>query len=119
MRAITRRRMLKQIAAGVMAAPAVFSAHAAWAELPPLPALPSTDALLLQPGDARFARYQAAFNLRKTLTPQLRALCKDANAVGTLVSWCRGNSLPFALRSGGHSYEGPALRPRLRQCPVD
>jgi FAD/FMN-containing dehydrogenase len=119
MRAITRRRMLKQIAAGVMAAPAVFSAHAAWAELPPLPDLPATQALLLRPGDPRFARYQAAFNLRKTLTPQLRALCKNANAVGTLVSWCRGNSLPFALRSGGHSYEGPALRPRLRQCPVD
>ena len=40
------------------------------------------------------------------LTPQLRALCKTTSAVGTMVDWCRTNNLPFAMRSGGHSYEG-------------
>ena len=76
------------------------------AQLPALPNLPSTDALLLRPGDAQFADYQKSFNTRTALTPQLRALCKTAGAVGVLVDWCRSNNLPFALRSGGHSYEG-------------
>jgi FAD/FMN-containing dehydrogenase len=50
--------------------------------------------------------YQASFNVRTTLTPQLRALCKNATAVSIMVDWCRSNSLPFAIRCGGHSYEG-------------
>jgi FAD/FMN-containing dehydrogenase len=62
--------------------------------------------LLLRPGDAHFADYQASFNLRTALTPQLRALCKTAKAVAVMVDWCRGNGLPFAIRCGGHSYEG-------------
>ena len=106
MRRLTRRQVLQRIAGGAVAAPAILSGSAAWAQLPPLPDLPSTDALLLQPGDARFSRYQAAFNLRTARAPQLRALCRNAKAVGTIVNWCRGNNLPFALRSGGHSYEG-------------
>jgi hypothetical protein len=76
------------------------------AQLPALPNLPSTDALLLRPGDAQFADYQTSFNTRTALTPQLRALCKTAGAVGVMIDWCRSNNLPFALRSGGHSYEG-------------
>lgn len=60
----------------------------------------------MRPGDPDFAVYQPAFNARTMLTPQLRALCKTANAVGTMVDWCRTNNLPFAMRSGGHSYEG-------------
>lgn len=49
---------------------------------------------------------QATFNLRTALKPQLRALCKRAQAVGVMVDWCRGNDLSFAVRCGGHSYEG-------------
>ena len=103
---LTRRRVVKAIATTAIFAPAVLSARRAVAALPPLPTLPATDALLLHPGDAHFADYQPAFNTRTMLTPQLRALCKTAGAVGTLVDWCRSNRLPFALRSGGHSYEG-------------
>jgi FAD/FMN-containing dehydrogenase len=102
----TRRRFVKGIAATAIAAPAVFSARRAAAALPPLPNLPATDALLLRPGDAHFTDYQPAFNARTMLTPELRALCKTASAVGTMVDWCRSNNLPFAMRSGGHSYEG-------------
>jgi FAD binding domain/Berberine and berberine like len=36
----------------------------------------------------------------------LRAVCKTANAVSVMVKWCRSNNLPFAVRCGGHSYEG-------------
>jgi FAD binding domain-containing protein/berberine-like enzyme len=76
------------------------------AQLPPLPSLSSNDALLLQPGDSQFAQFQTSFNTRTELTPQLRALCKTANGVSVMVKWCRSNNLPFAVRCGGHSYEG-------------
>jgi hypothetical protein len=102
----TRRNLLKQIAATTIFAPAAFSRRPAMAQLPALPNLPSNDALLLRPGDAQFADYQKSFNTRTALTPRLRALCKTASAVGIMVDWCRSNDLPFALRSGGHSYEG-------------
>ena len=102
----TRRDLVKRVAASAIFAPAVFSRRAAMAQLPALPNLPSTDALLLRPGDAQFADYQNSFNTRTALTPQLRALCKTSSAVGVMVDWCRSNNLPFALRSGGHSYEG-------------
>jgi FAD/FMN-containing dehydrogenase len=102
----TRRNLLNRLAATAIFAPAVFSRRAAMAQLPALPNLPSTDALLLRPGDAQFADYQISFNTRTALTPKLRALCKTAGAVGVMVDWCRSNNLPFALRSGGHSYEG-------------
>jgi hypothetical protein len=102
----TRRNLLKRVAATAIFAPAVFSRCAAMAQLPALPNLPSTDALLLRPGDTQFADYQKSFNTRTELSPQLRALCKTANAVGVMIDWCRSNNLPFALRSGGHSYEG-------------
>ena len=101
----TRRRFMHAIATAALAAPAILIARRARA-LPPLPNLPAADALLLQPGDAQFVTYQPAFNARTMLTPQLRALCKNAIAVGTMVDWCRSNNLPFAVRSGGHSYEG-------------
>ena len=106
MRRTTRRHVLKRIAATAISAPAVFSGRATWAQLPALPNLPATDALLLQPGDAQFGLYQPAFNTRTMLTPQLRALCKTAQAVSVMVDWCRSNNLPFAMRCGGHSYEG-------------
>jgi hypothetical protein len=84
----------------------VFSSRRAFAQLPPLPKVASGDALLLRPGDAQFSANEPAFNARTQLTPQLRAMCKTATGVGVLVDWCRTNNLPFALRCGGHSYEG-------------
>jgi FAD/FMN-containing dehydrogenase len=102
----TRRDVLKRIVATAAFAPAVLLGRQARAALPPLPNLPAGDALLLRPGDAQFAQYQPAFNARTMLTPQLRALCKSANGAAVMVDWCRGNNLPFALRSGGHCYEG-------------
>jgi FAD/FMN-containing dehydrogenase len=101
----SRRDVLKQMAATAIAVPAVLLPGRTKAALPPLPNLSEGDALLLRPGDAQFAQYQPAFNSRTMLTAQLRALCKNANAVGTMVDWCRSNDVPFALRSGGHCYE--------------
>jgi FAD/FMN-containing dehydrogenase len=64
------------------------------------------DALLLQSGDPGYARFQNAYNLRTARAPLLRALCKTPGAVAAMVDWCRTHRLPFALRSGGHSFEG-------------
>jgi FAD/FMN-containing dehydrogenase len=102
----TRRHLLKGGAAAAIFAPAVFAGHPARAQLPALPSVPSTDALLLRPSDAQFGQYQESFNTLTILTPQLRALCKTARAVGIMVDWCQSNNLPFAIRCGGHSYEG-------------
>jgi FAD/FMN-containing dehydrogenase len=74
--------------------------------LPPLPHLPETDALLLTPTDKRFARYEAAFNRRTMVRPRLRALCKTQGAVSAMIEWLRFHHIPFALRSGGHCFEG-------------
>jgi hypothetical protein len=106
MRRATRRHLLKGGVATAIFAPAVFSGRPARAQLPALPNLASSDALLLQPSDAQYDKFQEAFNTLTILKPQLRALCKTTNAVSVMVDWCRSNNLPFAIRCGGHSYEG-------------
>jgi FAD/FMN-containing dehydrogenase len=103
---LTRRAVLTEGAAAVVATPALILTSAANAQLPAPPNLPSSDALLLRPGDAQFPQYQTSFNERTALTPQVRAMCKTPRAVGTMIDWCRSHNLAFALRCGGHSYEG-------------
>jgi FAD/FMN-containing dehydrogenase len=85
-------------AAPVIAAPAT--------PLPPLPNLPAGDALFLKPSDAQYADYLAAANIRTRLNPALRAVCKTEHGVAVLVDWVHSNDLNFAVRCGGHSYEG-------------
>jgi FAD/FMN-containing dehydrogenase len=106
MKGRTRRSILLQAGAAAVIAPTLFSARRARAQLPQLPSLSLKDALLLRKGDAHFPDYQTSFNLRTTLTPVLRALCRTASAVQVMVDWCRSNNLPFSIRCGGHSYEG-------------
>ena len=74
--------------------------------LSPLPNLPASDVLFLQPGDAQYKDYLPAANLRTRLSPALRAICKTEHAVAVMVDWVRENQLSFAVRCGGHSYEG-------------
>jgi hypothetical protein len=79
-------------------------AHAA--PLPPLPNLAASDVLFLRPEDTHYADYLPAANRRKQLSPALRAVCKTERAVAVMVDWIRTNQLNFAVRCGGHSYEG-------------
>jgi FAD/FMN-containing dehydrogenase len=79
---------------------------AASAPLPPLPNLPASDVLFLKPSDAHYADYLPAANSRTKLSPSLRAVCKTEHAVAVMVDWVRTNKLKFAVRCGGHSYEG-------------
>ena len=105
---VTRRRILRKIAATAIFAPAALATVRAGraASLPKLPNLPSSEALLLLSTDGNFDRYQPAYNRRTMLRPQLRALCKTSKSVAVMIDWARTNEVPFALRSGGHSYEG-------------
>lgn len=105
---LTRRDSLRTIATAAVFAPAVIgtAARAGDAPLPKLPNLATNEALLLRPSDRNYERYLPAFNARTMLRPQLRALCKSPTAVSAMIDWCRTNDLPFALRSGGHSFEG-------------
>ncbi len=101
---ISRRGSLKALGAATVFAPALV--RQASAQLPPLPNLSANDGLLLEPGQTGYDTYEPAANERVLLRPKLRALCKTANAVSVMVNWCRSNNVPFAVRSGGHSYEG-------------
>jgi FAD/FMN-containing dehydrogenase len=76
------------------------------APLPPLPNLPASDVLFLRPSDAHYGDYLAAANARTQLGPALRAVCKSEHAVSVMVDWVRSNNLDFAVRCGGHSFEG-------------
>ena len=107
-KSLTRRRVLQEIAATAIFAPAVFAAlrTSSAAALPTLPNLASSDALLLVSTDSNFNKYEPAYNRRTMLRPQLRALCKTPKSVAVMVDWARTNMVPFALRSGGHGYEG-------------
>jgi len=76
----------------------------AFAPLPALPTLPDVE--FLSPGSAQYDQYLPASNLRTTLRPALRAVCKTEQAVAAVLAWIRSNGFLFAVRSGGHSYEG-------------
>jgi FAD/FMN-containing dehydrogenase len=84
-------------------APALAPSAAA---LPPLPDLPASDVLFLRPSNAKYADYLPAANKVRQLSPALRAVCKTERAVAVMVDWVRHNGLSFAVRCGGHSYEG-------------
>jgi FAD/FMN-containing dehydrogenase len=100
----TRRSALKGLAASAIFSPATMRGAAA--QDMPLPNLPASDALLLRPGDRGYETYEPAANQRVLLRPKLRAMCKTPHAVSVMVQWARSNGVPFAVRSGGHSYEG-------------
>jgi FAD/FMN-containing dehydrogenase len=105
---VTRRLLLKKMAATAIFSPAVLGAlrPSSAVALPALPNLPSSEALLLQPTSSNFNKYEPVYNKRTMLRPQLRALCKTPDAVRVMVDWARTNQVPFALRCGGHCYEG-------------
>jgi FAD/FMN-containing dehydrogenase len=62
---------------------------------------------LLRPGDATYAAVARPNNLRyAAILPAGIARCGDAADAAATLAWCREYRVPFALRSGGHSYAG-------------
>lgn len=108
LQATSKREFLTALVKTAVLAPALLSGSrtAADVPLPPLPYLPESEALLLTPRDRRFAHYQPAYNRRTMMQPKLRAMCRTPGAVTTMIQWLRLHHLPFAVRSGGHSFEG-------------
>jgi FAD/FMN-containing dehydrogenase len=68
---------------------------------------PRKDLVLISGGAApnKFD-YDASYSKRKQLTPQVRVVASSPQAVGSTIRWAAGNGVSFAIRSGGHSYEG-------------
>ena len=64
--------------------------------------------LVLLAGSAASTKfdYDKSYSKRKQLTPQVRVVVSSAAAVASTIRWATGNGVSFAIRSGGHSYEG-------------
>lgn len=65
-----------------------------------------SEGTVLVPSDAQFAAYNNGYNKRTLKTPTVRVLCASPTAVINAIQWARSNSVPLAVRSGGHSFEG-------------
>lgn len=50
--------------------------------------------------------YDQSYSRRMQVTPKVRVVASSASAVGSTIRWAIGNGVNFAIRSGGHSYEG-------------
>jgi FAD/FMN-containing dehydrogenase len=116
-----RRDFLKVsggLSAWLMVGASPYAMHAAEAQTGlPLAELkaaldPKKDVLLLH-GDSAAANKDVSFNKRTQIAPKLRVIAGSAAAVSSTILWARRNGVPFAIRSGGHSYEGFSQSPDL------
>jgi FAD/FMN-containing dehydrogenase len=69
--------------------------------------------LVLIPGDNTPGHFDfnKSFNQRHQITPRVRVVAASAAAVSSSILWANDNGLSFAVRSGGHSYEGFSQSP--------
>ena len=90
------------------ASPASSTASGIWSEL-----TRHLQGTLLRPGDPRY-RALAPLNARYAdVLPQGIALCEGMANMSRCVVWARSQHVPFAVRSGGHSYGGFSATPGL------
>jgi FAD/FMN-containing dehydrogenase len=73
---------------------------------------PKRDLLLLH-GSSAAAKKDISFNKRTQISPKVRVIAGSAAAVGATILWATRNGVGFAIRSGGHSYEGLSQSPDL------
>lgn len=65
------------------------------------------DGRLVRPGQPRYREAALLYNSRfADLRPAAVALCRGSNDVARCLDFTRTHDVPFALRSGGHSYGG-------------
>jgi hypothetical protein len=69
--------------------------------------------LVLIPGTRTSGKYDISYSKRVQLTPRVRVVAASAAAVSSTILWATNNGLNFAVRSGGHSYEGFSQSPDL------
>jgi FAD/FMN-containing dehydrogenase len=68
---------------------------------------------LLRPGARGYGAARVIENERYAIRPRAIALARDERDVAACVRFAARSSLPFAVRSGGHSYAGYCLGPGL------
>ena len=73
---------------------------------------PKKDMVLI-PVTKTSRQYDISFSKRTQLTPRVRVVAGSAAAVSTTILWALNNGVGFAIRSGGHSYEGFSQSPDL------
>jgi hypothetical protein len=73
---------------------------------------PKKDVLLVH-GSKTAAARDVSYNKRTQISPRVRVVAASAAAVGATIRWATGNGIGFAIRSGGHSYEGFSQSPDL------
>src|SRR4051794_14161210 len=73
---------------------------------------PKKDVLLLH-GNSAAAKKDISFNKRTQISPKVRVIAGSAAAVSTTILWATRNGVGFAIRAGGHSYEGLSQSPDL------
>ena len=109
---ISRRAMLG--GTGKLAVVAGAGTQLGWATVRPRRPRPDWDALarqlrgrLLRPGDRGYLVASVPYNKRyAAIRPGGVALCADAADVRAALRWARRYGVPFAARSGAHSYGG-------------
>ncbi len=69
--------------------------------------------LVLIPVTKTSRQYDISFSKRTQLTPRVRVVAASAAAVSATILWAVNNGVGFAVRSGGHSYEGFSQSPDL------
>src|SRR5579863_5699321 len=66
---------------------------------------------LLRSNSFNLSKFIKPYNLRYAAElPDAAALCRTAEDVASAIAWCRENSFPFVIQSGGHSYAGFSMR---------
>jgi len=68
---------------------------------------------LLRPGGRGYGAARVIENERYAIRPRAIALARDERDVAACVRFAARSTLPFAVRSGGHSYAGYCLSPGL------
>jgi FAD/FMN-containing dehydrogenase len=73
---------------------------------------PKKDMVLI-PVTKTSSQFDISFSKRMQITPRVRVVAGSAAAVSATILWATNNGLNFAIRSGGHSYEGFSQSPDL------
>jgi FAD binding domain len=73
---------------------------------------PKKDMVLI-PVTKTSRQYDISFSKRTQLTPRVRVVAASAAAASATILWAVNNGVGFAVRSGGHSYEGFSQSPDL------
>lgn len=93
---IDRRALLASLAAS----PVLLASSVRAQEFPP------QDVQILRPGDLLYESSQPVYNSRTALRPRIRALCHTPDGLQRMLDHVRDHQVPFAIRGGGHSFEG-------------